>query len=135
MKSEFSARRYSVTRSAPASAVQTTAARSSKKACRVTLMSGLPAEHRDAAELAGGRCMAHTDHLRRLALSAEWRSHHLEGRRVAHHGERTPEGGTDAAVVRVAHHLGQSAVADDLPVLAAELELVARVVDAPGAVG
>src|SRR5690606_1872390 len=46
-----------------------------------------------------------------------------------------PEGRGDAAVVGIAHDLAELSAADQATVLAAELELVAGVVDAPRTAG
>lgn len=78
--------------------------------------------------------MADTDHLVRLALAAVGRAEHLEGAGVAHRAEVAPELRGDAPVVGVLHHALEFAVLDQLAPFAAELELVACVVDRPGAV-
>ena len=76
--------------------------------------------------------MAHADHLAGFALAAVGRAVRLLV--LADAGQAAPEIHGHAAVVGVAHHLLELAVADHLPVLTAELELVAVVVDGPGTI-
>src|SRR6476661_8966008 len=93
------------------------------------------AEHVDVREHARGRCVADANRLRRLALAAERRAEHAYGVRVADAREAAPELGADAAIVRILDDVPKLAVLDDRAPLAAELELVARIVDRPRRVG
>src|SRR5262249_59929317 len=79
--------------------------------------------------------MAAVDGLIGLALAAVERAVHLERRGSADAAQAAPERRRDAAIVRVLHHAAAPAVLDALAPLAAELELVARVVDRPGQIG
>jgi hypothetical protein len=91
----------------------------------------LSPEDIDAGEHAGRRRVPDPDDLRGLALAAVRRPEHLERRGVADGREAAPERGRDAAVVRILDHARQFPVRDQEAALAAELELVARVVDRP----
>src|SRR5262249_19177982 len=82
----------------------------------------------------GRRGMADADHLVGLTLAAVWGSHDLQRVVIANHLETAPERRRDAAVIGIFDHRGELAVLNELPPLAAKLELVARVVDRPGTV-
>src|ERR1041384_3230319 len=70
-----------------------------------------------------------------LPLAQVERAVHLERRGPADAAKAAPERRRDAAIIRVLHHAAAPAVLDALAPFAAELELVARVVDRPGQVG
>src|ERR1051325_665214 len=78
--------------------------------------------------------MSDPDQLRRLALAAIRRTQHLEGRGVAYPRQAAPEVRRNSTVVGVLDDGRELAPLDQLAPFAAELELVARVVDRPGAV-
>ncbi len=79
--------------------------------------------------------MASTDDLIEFTLAAIGCPHDRKAVEIAHAAEIAPEVTGDPSVARVAHDFCEFAVADDLPHLAAELELIARVVDRPGVIG
>src|SRR5579864_2481518 len=91
--------------------------------------------HAHVAEATRRRAVADVDGLARLSLAAVDHAQHLPlvgpGDGVA----GAPELRGDAAVQRIAHQPGAPAVLDQPPVLGAELEVEAAVVDAPGPVG
>src|SRR6185436_8619560 len=89
------------------------------------------AEHLDVGKEARRRRVADVDCLVRLALAAGRRAEHLERVAVPDYAQAAPEIRRHAAVVRVLPHAGDAPVLDHLAPLAAELELVARVVDRP----
>ncbi len=68
-------------------------------------------------------------------FAAMRRAQHLQRVGVADALQAAPEIGRDAAIVGVLDHRAELAVLDHLPALASELELVARIVDGPRAVG
>src|SRR5258708_37593573 len=79
--------------------------------------------------------MAGANGLRRLALAGMRRAEHLQRVGVADARETAPEVRADAAVVRILDDFTEGAILNPAPALAAELELVARIVDRPRAVG
>src|SRR5947209_4047619 len=95
----------------------------------------LSSEYRHIREHARRRRMADADRLRRLALAAMRCAEHLHRVGVADAREAAPEARADAAVVGILDDLAEPAVLDPEAALAPELELVARIVDRPRAVG
>src|SRR5690348_7677149 len=85
----------------------------------------------DVGEKAGGGRVSNPNDLRGLALAAIRRAEHLQRLRVAYSREIAPEHRAHPAVVGILHHAGAPAVADELRPFAAELELVARIIDRP----
>src|SRR5690606_30989490 len=85
----------------------------------------------DVGEEAGRRRMADADGLVGFAFAAGGRAQHLDRGRIPQRFQVAPESSRDAAIVRVLHHTAQRAVLDDPRALAAELKLVAAVVDGP----
>src|SRR5688572_24821546 len=79
--------------------------------------------------------MAAVDCLVGLALAAIKRAMNFEGSRPAHGAQAAPERRRHAAVVRVLHHALALALLYELAPFAAELELVARIVDGPRDIG
>src|SRR5690348_2194127 len=75
--------------------------------------------------------MADADRLPGLALAAVRGAEHTDGVGVAHSCKAAPELRTDPAVIRILHHGAELAVLDQSRAFAAELELVARIVDRP----
>ena len=75
--------------------------------------------------------MADANDLHRLALAAHRRAVHAARRFIADGHEAAPEARRDTAVVRLTHDLRELAVLDQLAVFAAELKLVAMIVDRP----
>src|SRR4029077_16501181 len=89
----------------------------------------------DSGKDARRRRVPAMDHLVRLALAAGLRAVHLEGARIANRAQAAPERRRYPTIVRILHHARAPALFDQLAPLAAELELVARIVDRPGDVG
>src|SRR5215468_2951006 len=79
--------------------------------------------------------MPDADHLRRLALAAMRGAEDAHGALVANALQASPEFRADPAIIRILDDPAELAVLDQPPALAAELKLVARVVDRPRAVG
>src|SRR2546426_12842484 len=79
--------------------------------------------------------MPAVDHLIRLALAAILRAVNLEGARITHRPETSPECRRYATVVWILYHADSLSFLDQLAPFAAELELVARVVYRPRQIG
>src|ERR1700674_5124209 len=97
--------------------------------------SRVAAEYIDRGEHAGRRGMSDADQLRRLALAAIWRAENLQRRFIAGPFEAGPEVRRDAAIVGILEHGGELAALDQMSPFTTKLELVARIVDRPRAVG
>src|SRR3984893_61744 len=79
--------------------------------------------------------MSDADQLRRLALAAVGRAENLQRRFIADPFEAAPEVRRDAAIVVILDHGGELTALDQLSPFTTKLELVARIVDRPRAVG
>ncbi len=92
-------------------------------------------KHVDVRKHARRRRVADADRLRRLALAAMRCPQHLHRAGIADPREAPPEVRADAAVIGILDHRAERSFFDQAAALAAELELVARVVDRPRAIG
>src|SRR5262245_15648101 len=99
-----------------------------------TVAESCAAEDVDVRETARRHGMADADDLVGLALAAPGSAEHLQRVAVADRREAAPEGRRDPTVVGVLHHIAELAVLDPTAPFAAELELVARIVDRPGTI-
>src|SRR5580700_6957804 len=78
--------------------------------------------------------MADPYHLHGFALAAYRRAEHRTRIRVADRAQAAPEGRRDTPVIRLLHDSLELTVFDYLSPFAAELELVAMIVDRPGGI-
>src|SRR5436189_2518403 len=88
-------------------------------------------EHVDLSETRRGTSVADHAYLAGLSLAVDKRSVHLIGRASAEPVARAPEVSRARLVRDIAQHAGDLAVADFPERLAAELEVVALLIDRP----
>src|SRR5581483_7515995 len=100
-----------------------------------TELSGIGGAHLDVVKARGTGAVAGADHLFRLSLAAIRNAPEHPMIAIGDRRAGVPEFGGDAAVGRVLQHAHALAVFDFPRDLAAELEVIALVIDGPAAVG